>query len=297
MQLHLGLAAAPLRLCVLGSGSAGNCVVVESGSHRLLVDAGFSCRQIERRLLAVGVEPSTVGAIVLTHEHGDHVRGAARFARRHGSAIYGTRGTLEHSGLAAGPARTHALRSSEARRVEGFLLRPFRVPHDAREPIGLVVEDGSGRRVGLAADLGSASRLAWAHLAGLDGLVVETNHDLDMLRRGPYPWHLKQRVAGRHGHLSNREAAEGLAELITARLQWVVLYHLSRTNNSPALAVEAIARVLHEHGSQASVCVSHQFVPTPWLTVDGVARPPAVGPRPSVPSAASAGHPTPSLEP
>jgi phosphoribosyl 1,2-cyclic phosphodiesterase len=267
MQLHLGLAPAPLRLCVLGSGSAGNCVVVESGAHRLLVDAGFSCRQIERRLRAVGVEPGTVDAIVLTHEHGDHVRGASRFATCHGAVVYATRGTLDRSGLTATSVATRELRSSEAQRVEGFLLRPFRVPHDAQEPIGLVVEDGSGRRVGLAADLGSASRLAWAHLADLDGLVVETNHDLDMLRRGPYPWHLKQRVAGRHGHLSNREAADGLAELISARLQWVVLYHLSRTNNRPALAAEAITRVLRDHGSTASVCVSHQFVPTPWLVV------------------------------
>lgn len=270
MQLHLGLAPAPLRLCVLGSGSAGNCVIIESGAHRLLVDAGFSCRQIERRLEAVGVDPRTVASVVLTHEHGDHVRGAARFAHRNRAVIYGTRGTLEHSGLAAKSVPTRELRSSEAQRVEGFLLRPFRVPHDAREPIGLVVEDGSGRRVGLAADLGTASRLAWAHLADLDGLVVETNHDLDMLRRGPYPWHLKQRVAGRHGHLSNREAAEGLGELVSERLQWVVLYHLSRTNNSPALAVDAISRVLHERGSSASVCVSHQFVPTPWLAVEEV---------------------------
>ena len=209
----------------------------------MLVDAGFSCRQIEKRLLAVGVEPAAISSIVVTHEHGDHVRGAARFAGRHGAVVYGTRGTLEHSGLAARAVPTRELKSSRPQRLDGFLVHPFRVPHDAREPIGLVVEDGSGRRVGVAADLGSASRLAWAHLAELDGLVVETNHDLDMLRRGPYPWHLKQRVAGRHGHLSNREAAEGLSELVSERLQWVVLYHLSRTNNSPALAAEAIGRV------------------------------------------------------
>ncbi|MDH3403928.1 MAG: MBL fold metallo-hydrolase [Acidobacteriota bacterium] len=268
MQLHLGLAPAPLRLCVLGSGSSGNSVVVESGSHRVLVDAGFACRQIEKRLLAVGVDPGSISAIVLTHEHGDHVRGAARFAKRHGAVIYGTRGTLEHSRLAARPVPTRELESSRPQRIDGFLLHPFKVPHDAREPIGLVIEDGSGRRIGVACDLGAASRLAWAHLADLDGLVVETNHDLDMLRNGPYPWHLKQRVASRHGHLSNREAAEGLAELISDRLQWVVLYHLSRTNNSPVLAAEAIGRVLRESGSRARVCVSEQLVPTPWLAVE-----------------------------
>jgi len=267
VQLHLGLDPAPLRLCVLGSGSAGNSVVVESGSHRLLIDAGFSCRQLEKRLQAVGVDPATVSAIVLTHEHGDHVRGAALFARRYEATIFGTRGTLEKSGLAAKPVKTRELESSRPRRLDGFLVHPFRVPHDASEPIGVVVEDGSGRRIGLACDLGTASRLAWAHLANLDGLVVETNHDLDMLRRGPYPWHLKQRVAGRHGHLSNREAAEGLVELISERLRWVVLYHLSTTNNSPALAAAAIERVLRDNGSDAQVCVSEQLVPSPWLEI------------------------------
>lgn len=268
MQLNLGLAPAPLRFCVLGSGSAGNSVVVESGSHRVLVDAGFSCKQIEKRLQAMGIDPPSVDSIVLTHEHGDHVRGAAHFAKRNQATIYATRGTLEKSGLADKPVPSVELASSQPRRIGGFLIHPFTVPHDAREPIGVVVEDGSRRRVGVACDLGTASRLAWAHLADLDALVVETNHDLEMLRRGPYPWHLKQRVAGRHGHLSNREAAEGLAELISARLQWVVLYHLSRTNNSPALAAEAIDRVLREHGSNARVCVSEQVVPTPWMVVE-----------------------------
>ncbi len=257
-----------MRLCVLGSGSAGNSVVVESGSELLLLDAGFSCRQLEKRLVAVGVDPRDVSAIVLTHEHGDHVRGAARFAKRNDAVIYATRGTLDHSGLAAKPVPTRELASSRPERVGGFLLQPFRVPHDAEDPIGMAVEDGSGRRIGLVSDIGTASRLAWAHLRDLDGLVVETNHDLEMLRSGPYPWHLKQRVAGRHGHLSNREAAEGLAELISERLRWVVLYHLSQTNNSPALAGEAIERVLRDHGSGARVCISDQAVPSPWLEVD-----------------------------
>ena len=238
----------------------------------MLVDAGFSCKQIEKRLEVVGIDPRSVSSIVLTHEHGDHVRGAAHFAKRNQAKIYATRGTLEHSGLAAKPVPTEEIRSSEPRRLEGFLLQPFKIPHDAREPIGVAIEDASGRRVGVVGDLGTASRLAWAHLCDLDGLVVETNHDLDMLRRGPYPWHLKQRVAGRHGHLSNREAAEGLSELISDRLQWVVLYHLSRTNNSPTLAAEAITAALREAGSPARVCVSEQLVPTPWLTVEDLSQ-------------------------
>ncbi len=269
MQLPLGLAPAPLRLCVLGSGSAGNSVVVESGSDRLLIDAGFSCKQIEKRLRAVGVEPSTVGNIVLSHEHGDHVRGAAVFARRYGATVLGTAATLEKSRL-GDRVTTRELVSSRQERVGGFVAQPFRIPHDAEDPIGLALEDGSGRRVGFVSDIGTASRLAWAHLRDLDGLVVETNHDLEMLRNGPYPWHLKQRVASRYGHLSNREAAEGLAELVSERLQWVVLFHLSEVNNDPALAADAIRRVLSECDSPASVCVSEQSVPTPWLAIEAV---------------------------
>ena len=130
-----------------------------------------------------------------------------------------------------------------------------------------MIQDGAGRRVGLAADLGTRSRLAWGRLAGVDVLVLETNHDLDMLRNGPYPWALKQRVAGRHGHLSNREAAEGLPELMSERLRWVVLYHLSRTNNLPALAAAAIGETLDREGCSAQMAVTEQDHPTPWLEV------------------------------
>jgi len=145
------------------------------------------------------------------------------------------------------------------------------VPHDAREPIGVVVEDSHGRRVGLAADLGTTSRLAWAHLVDLDVLVLETNHDLEMLREGPYPWALKERVAGRHGHLSNQQAAEGLRELICDRLQFVVPYHLSRTNNTATLAGAAVGEELDRQGSTAEVVVTRQKEPTAWIELDAVA--------------------------
>jgi len=257
-----------MRVVVLGSGSGGNAVVVESGARRILLDAGFACREIERRLAAVGIDADTLDALVLTHEHVDHSRGADRFARRHHLPIFATAGTLEGSRLRAETAAAAiVLRSGERREVGGFEIEPFALPHDAREPIGLVVEDGAGLRLGLAADLGCLSRLAWARLAGLDVLLLETNHDLDMLRNGPYPWALKQRVAGRHGHLSNLEAAQGLPELVSERLRWVVLYHLSRTNNLPALAAAAIGEALERAGSRALVALTHQFAPTPWLEV------------------------------
>jgi phosphoribosyl 1,2-cyclic phosphodiesterase len=257
-----------MRVAVLGSGSGGNAVVVEGAGRRLLIDAGFSCRELEKRLELVGLAGSDVHALVLTHEHVDHARGAERFAARHNLPVYATAGTLEGTPLAEEPGRPVVrIRSGEPCEAAGFRLEAFAVPHDAREPIGLVIEDVDGCRFGLVADLGTRSQLAWGRLRELDVLVLETNHDLDMLRNGPYPWPLKQRVAGRHGHLSNGDAAEGLPELLCDRLRWVVLYHLSRTNNLPGLAAAIVSEALARAGSAAAVEVSTQAQPTPWMEV------------------------------
>jgi phosphoribosyl 1,2-cyclic phosphodiesterase len=261
-------AGPPLRVGVLGSGSGGNAVVVESGKHRILLDAGFSARELAKRMKLLGVDPLGIEALVLTHEHQDHCKGADGFAKKYKAPVYGTEGTLVGSRLREETARSAVLlRSGAPREVAGFWIEPFTIPHDAREPVGVVVEDSLGRRIGLVADLGCRTSLAWGRLHDLDVLILETNHDLDMLRNGPYPWSLKQRVAGRHGHLSNREAAEGLPELINDRLRWVVLYHLSRTNNLPALAAAAIGEALDREGCSAQLAVSEQDHPTPWLEV------------------------------
>ena len=258
----------PLRVVVLGSGSGGNAVVVESNGRRLLVDAGFSCRELERRMRSVGVEPSSIAAIFLTHEHDDHVRGAGRFALKHRLPVWATKGTIAGTELPPDViVRLETLESGRPVEVAGFFVEAFQIPHDAREPVGFVVEDGAGRRVGLCADIGCRSQLAWSRLAALDLLMLETNHDLDMLRTGPYPWHLKQRVASRHGHLSNLEASEGLPELLADRLRTVVLYHLSRINNTAALAAATVRDALDRAGSRAEIVVADQFSPTPWLEV------------------------------
>lgn len=258
----------PLRVGVLGSGSGGNAVVVESGQDRILIDAGFSARELKKRLATFEVDPASLGALVLTHEHGDHCRGADRFARKHNLPVLATEGTFAGAGLRQeAMERATVLRSGEPAEAAGFLIEPFVLPHDAREPIGLVVEDAHGRRVGLVADLGCRTGVAWGRLNDLDVLILETNHDLDMLRTGPYPWSLKQRVAGRHGHLSNREAAEGLPELLCDRLRWVVLYHLSRTNNLPTLAAAAVGQVLDRERCPAQMAVTEQDRPSPWLEV------------------------------
>ena len=259
----------PMRLVVLGSGSEGNAVVIEAGGRRLLVDAGFSAREIKRRLAKVGLEPEDLHGVVLTHEHLDHVRGVERFCRKRRVPIYATAGTV--GGMSLRPevaALVRCCRSGVPFEAAGFVVELFSVPHDAREPVGVVVEDpGGGGRVGLVSDLGCRSRLAWARLGGVHALVLEANHDLEMLRNGPYPWPLKQRVAGRHGHLSNADAADGLEELAHDGLQHVVLYHLSQVNNLPALAAAVVGEELARLRAKAAITISGQFEPTPWLTV------------------------------
>jgi phosphoribosyl 1,2-cyclic phosphodiesterase len=257
-----------MRVGILGSGSGGNAVVLESGPHRLMIDAGFSCRELVKRMQALDFDPKTLGGLILTHEHQDHCKGARRLLNRFKLPVYGTAGTLASAGLRAEAAKAGGeIRSGDRREIAGFVVEPFMIPHDATEPVGFVVEDPCGRRIGLVADLGCRTSLAWGRLHDLDVLILETNHDLDMLRNGPYPWSLKQRVAGRHGHLSNREAAEGLPELVGDRLRWVVLYHLSRTNNLPALAAAAIGETLDRERCPAQMAVTEQDHPTPWLEV------------------------------
>lgn len=254
-----------MRIAILGSGSRGNALLVESAGRRLLIDAGFSCRELERRMEPLGVEASSLSALVLTHEHSDHVRGADVLARRYRLPVYATDGTLASGAVRAAAAGAHRLRSGVPVEVSGFEVEPFAVHHDASEPVGITIEDGQGYRLGLAADLGSRSRLAWGRMARLDFLVLETNHDLGMLRNGPYPWVLKQRIAGSHGHLSNEDAAAGVPELVSERLRWVVLYHLSQTNNSPALAADAVGEVLDRESCRARVELTWQDRPTAWL--------------------------------
>ncbi len=268
-------------------------MIVESGGRRLLVDAGFTCRQIGRRLAGLGVDLAQIDALLLTHEHHDHVRGADVTLRRYGFPAYATAGTTSGASLSPeAAAEVRTIRSGVPFEAAGFRVEAFAVPHDAREPVGFVIEDEAGRRLGLVADLGTRTQLAWGRLRELDGLVIETNHDLQMLRNGPYPWHLKQRVAGRHGHLSNREAGEGVLELLCDRLSTVVLYHLSRTNNLPALAAQSVGEKLEAAGCAAEVVVTSQEEATAWIELaEG-------GPRPGLglPGEVSGGVPPQTME-
>ena len=236
-----------MRVCTLASGSSGNAVLVESGATRVLIDAGLSGRDLADRLRLVRVDPESIRAVAFTHEHLDHVRGAGAFARRYRVPLYfnpATRGQVAD----LHKCRVEEFQTGEPFEVGDLRLAPFSISHDAADPVGFTIEDGV-RRIGMAADLGFVSRLVAERLAGVDALLLESNHDPLMLENGPYPRDLKRRVAGKHGHLSNEQCGDLLAALVHGGLQHVVLLHLSEKNNTPEIATAAARARLGEAGA------------------------------------------------
>ena len=233
-----------MRFCSIGSGSTGNGWLIEAGSTRVLVDCGMGPSLLLARLDRAGVSPETLDALLITHEHDDHVGGVRAFVRRYPVPVYATWGTLR----GAGPALELAVPCCEITpsvpfAVGGLEVLPVPVPHDAREPVQFVLGDGA-RRLGVITDLGSITPHVVQAFSGLDALVLEANHDTRMLQQGAYPQFLKERVGGRFGHLSNDASARLLAAVAHPRLQHVVAAHLSLKNNTETLAREALATVL-----------------------------------------------------
>jgi phosphoribosyl 1,2-cyclic phosphodiesterase len=231
-----------MRFASLGSGSRGNALLVESGATRILVDCGFGPRELAARLARLGVAPQDIDAVVVTHEHSDHVSGVASCAARFEFAIHSSYGTFMAAGL-AGRVDVSMFDGHGAFAVKDMEIQPFPVPHDAREPTQFVISDGRFR-LGVLTDAGSVTPHMIAMLDGCDALVLECNHDTDMLQNGDYPKSLKQRIAGRLGHLDNEAAADLLARIDRRRLQHLVAAHLSEQNNRPQLAQAALARSL-----------------------------------------------------
>jgi len=234
-----------MRFASLGSGSDGNGLLVEVGSTCLLADCGFTLSDATARLQRRGIDPASVAALLITHEHEDHIGGAARFARRFGVPVWLTHGTLQAAGGQFDDVATVRVFECHERFAVGAIeIEPYTVPHDAREPAQFVFSDGAAR-LGLLTDAGSLTAHMRSVLSGLDALVLECNHDLDMLWDGDYPQPLKQRIAGKFGHLDNATAAELVASIDCSRLQHVIAAHLSRHNNTPELAGAALARALN----------------------------------------------------
>ncbi|WP_373062682.1 MBL fold metallo-hydrolase [Gemmatimonas sp.] len=266
-----------LRVTVLGSGSRGNAILIDGTDGAVLVDAGFGPRSLVRRLNAAGRRPEEIGAVLLTHEHTDHASGAAAASARWGWPVYGSAGTLDALGSGrsadARPSDTRAFVDDGVTTVGGFLVETTKVPHDARDCRALVVTDTrSGARVGIAMDVGRVPDALPVAFERLDLIVIESNHDEQMLARGPYPWSLKQRISGGLGHLSNGAAAAFVSGCVHRGLRGVLLTHLSETNNQPTLAVERTREALRRAGwSRDALSAASQQVPLPPMASTGEA--------------------------
>lgn len=233
-----------MRFASLGSGSRGNALVVEVKQTRLLLDCGFGIREMVARLSRLDLLPEDLTGILITHEHGDHIGGAVRFARRFELPVWLTHGTFTNHALAQTLPDIRLIDGHSAFQAGEIEVQPFPVPHDAREPVQYAFSSGS-RRLGVLTDVGGSTPHIEAILSGCDALVLECNHDPDMLREGTYPPMLKQRVAGRFGHLDNGMAARLLASLDSSKLQHLIAAHLSEKNNTPELARAALSGILN----------------------------------------------------
>ncbi len=259
-----------MRFCSLGSGSGGNATLIEASqgitTTRVLVDAGFSERELTRRLGRAGCMPADIDAIFITHEHGDHVGRSLAFSQRHRIPLITSRGTWRAIGTEAYDLTLLRLtRTGEALAWGDMELHPFAVPHDAMEPLQLCLTDGAAR-LGIVTDLGCAPEAVAMALQRCDALLLECNHDEAMLRAGPYPPMLKRRILGTHGHLSNEAAGDLLARCRHAGLRTVVAAHLSEKNNSPLLARSALAGTLD--CAPDDIRVADPAAGFDWLRVD-----------------------------
>jgi phosphoribosyl 1,2-cyclic phosphodiesterase len=231
-----------VRVCLIASGSKGNSIYVEAGASRLLIDAGLSATELLRRLGSAGADSGKLDAILISHEHSDHVRGAGVLARKLKIPLLVSHRTRSAIGSSIGKADLIEFESGVPFAFKDLMIDPFPTTHDATDPVGFMIECGEGR-FGMATDLGIATRLVSEKLKGCRAVVLESNHDEEMLINGPYPWHLKQRIKSRHGHLSNTESSELLHEIMHSGLNAVFLAHLSEVNNDPVIAL-GVARSL-----------------------------------------------------
>ncbi len=238
-----------MRICILASGSSGNATLIVAGETRVLIDCGLSARETIRRIHAVGEDASRLDAVVVTHEHGDHVRGLVALSKALNVPVYISTAALEACNLgekAKVIRRGEAISSSQDFDIGAFRFRPFAVPHDAVDPMAFTIE-ASGVKMGMAVDLGHINALAAERFRGSDVLIIEANHEVEMLRACTfYPWALKQRIMSREGHTSNDEMARYLREDFDGRAEHIVLAHLSRNTNHPALARLAAVQALEE---------------------------------------------------
>jgi phosphoribosyl 1,2-cyclic phosphodiesterase len=246
----------------LSSGSAGNAYWFESDGTAILVDAGIGPRETKKRVEMIGRDIAQLRAIVITHEHYDHIRGAEKIARKYEVPIYLTRGTLDASSIDTEETKTVVFPNNSTLTIGELQIHARRTIHDAADPACFVIESRDGTRVGIASDLGFVDAEVMRHLSGCDGLFFESNHDLDMLRMGSYPWPLKRRIMSRFGHLSNDDSVNAVQRLLGAELKTLCMIHLSQKNNHESIVRDMCTRLLRRTGASIDFAIAKQFEPT-----------------------------------
>jgi phosphoribosyl 1,2-cyclic phosphodiesterase len=237
-----------VKVVVLGSGSEGNAYLVATDETAVLVDAGFSGSIMQERALRAGFSLSDITALMLTHEHSDHIRGAGVLSRRYGLPVYATEGTYRNGKAKIGSIHDpRVLETGKTVSVQNLLIHPFSISHDAEDPVGFVIDDGRSK-LGICTDSGCVTQLMRYRLQGCEAIILESNHDPTMLLAGSYPWELKQRIRSRTGHLSNDDAGLFCEDIWHAGLRHIFLAHLSRENNLPDLARMAVEDAIHKAG-------------------------------------------------
>lgn len=247
-----------LSICVLASGSKGNAVYISTGNTAVLFDAGLSGIQIEQRMKERGISPANLDALVVSHEHSDHITGVGVLSRRYGLPVYINHAT--HKEVSPHLGRIDKICPFECGSfflINDMTIRPFSVSHDAAEPAGFTIQNNAGK-IGIATDLGFATSMVKQHLKDCDLLVLEANHDPEMLEHGPYPWPVKQRIKSRTGHLSNESARDLLMEVMDERLEHVILAHISETNNNPEKALSVVAEPVNS--DKPGFCIARQHL-------------------------------------
>jgi phosphoribosyl 1,2-cyclic phosphodiesterase len=256
-----------VKICSLASGSKGNCLYLETGDSRVLIDVGMSLRETLLRMEGCGIDPVGIHAVLVSHEHIDHIRSAGSFSRKFKVPVFVSH--LVHRKAEKYLAKTQVteFESGCAFAFRGASIDPFPITHDACDPVGFVIESSEGR-CGSATDLGIVTRLVTEKLRGCRFLNLESNHDLDMLMNGPYPWELKQRIKSRHGHLSNEESLELLHELAHGGLEAMVMAHLSEVNNHPDHVLRTTESFLRDQNICAPcIVIGDQFRASQIITI------------------------------
>lgn len=255
-----------MRFSVLASGSKGNACYIETDSTSILIDAGLSCREINRRLGLIGVIITSIDGVIITHEHSDHTRGLGPISRKFDSTIYANSPTINRCHNHLKNTRVYdSVNTGDTFIINDITIETFTKSHDAADPVGLIISS-NGSRLGILTDVGESTPALEERLQGCTSLMLEFNHDVEMLENGPYPYHLKKRIRGSYGHLSNAQAGDLLKRLSHTRLNNVVLAHLSEVNNTPEKALAQAKASLHEcNMGDIPVHVSYQDYPCTLL--------------------------------